>query len=505
MRAPRCAAAFLCAFLFSSAVGAKTIPLRIVHTNDIHGWIMSRPEPKAGGRVIGGAAALAAVIGAERAKGPSLVLDAGDWFQGTPEGNFSRGAALAEIFNSLGYDAVALGNHEFDFGEETLRELIGKISVPVLGANIRRVSTGEGVDYVKPHILKTVAGIKIGIFGMVTRTVPERVFPNSVAGLLFAGEIETAKEAVAKLRKSGAEIIIALTHVGQESASRPTFEGDRAIAAAVEGIDLIVGGHTHAAIPNPVAEPSGTLIVNAGAYLKSVGIATLEFDDETRKMVSRSGEVRPLWVDAVGEDPDVARIVERYRREVGRELDVVIGRAAAELETDHRRLSPAGAWATDCERKWTKTDIAFLNGGGLRSGLAEGPVRLRNVFEMMPFDNYLMTLYMRGSSVRKILEHGVSFAPHVLQTSGIEYVWNEAGPRGKRLSSIRVRGRKLDDDETYSVTAADFMVWGGDGYSAFAEGTDPVKTRELVRDVLAWCARRYSPIEVPDLARAGAK
>ena len=123
----------------------------------------------------------------------------------------------------------------------------------------------------------------------------------------------------------------------------------------------------------------------------------------------------------------------------------------------------------------------------------------------MPFDNYLMTLYMRGSSVRKILEHGVSFAPHVLQTSGIEYVWNEAGPRGKRLSSIRVRGRKLDDDETYSVTAADFMVWGGDGYSAFAEGTDPVKTRELVRDVLAWCARRYSPIEVPDLARAGAK
>jgi 2',3'-cyclic-nucleotide 2'-phosphodiesterase (5'-nucleotidase family) len=487
--------------VLSAAGSAKTVEIRIVHTNDIHGWIMPRPDKKAKGRLIGGAAALASVVKAERRKGPTLVLDAGDWFQGTPEGNLPRGAALAEIFNAIGHDAVVIGNHEFDFGQEVLEELVGKISVPVLGANILRVSTGKTVEYAGRYIVKEAAGVKVGIFGMVTCDVPDKVFPNSVAGLDFRKEIETARETVAEMRSKGVEIVIGLTHVGQESDDSPPFIGDRAVAAAVPGIDIIVGGHTHAAIENPVPEPSGTLIVNAGAYLKTVGVATLEFDDEKRVVSASRGEVRKLWIDEVGEDPEIKRIVERYRREVGRELDIVIGRAEDDLPEDRTRLSPAGAWLTDCVRKYTKTDVAFQNAGGIRTGLESGPVRIRSLFEMMPFDNYLMTLYMNGASVKKVLEHGVSFAPHVVQASGIEYTWDAELPRGARLIEASIRGRDIRDDEVYSVTAPDFIVRGGDGYEAFAEGTDAVTTRNLVRDVLAWCARGYSPIRAPDLSR----
>ena len=487
------------------AVFAKTIRLRIVHTNDIHGWMMARPEKKQQNRMIGGAAALASVIKSERKKGPTLALDAGDWFQGTPEGSLPRGAAMAEIFNAIGHDAVVLGNHEFDYGQDVIEELVAKVSVPVLGANVTRASTEKTVEYVSSSILKTVGGVKVGIFGLVTSNVPNLVFPNSVSGLVFENEILVAQRLVADLKERGAEIIIGLNHVGQEGPDRPPFEGDRALAAAVPGIDVIVGGHTHDAIPIPRPEPSGTLIVNAGSYLKTVGVVTLDFDTESHTIISKSGEVRNLWLDEVGEDPEIKKIVERYEQKIGRELDVVISRAEVDLPQDRKRLSPAGAWLTDCVRKWTKTDVVIQNAGGLRSGLSKGPVRYRNMFEVMPFDNYLTTLYMKGSSILKALEHGVSFAPHIVQFSGLEMTWDDDRPRGKRVQKVMVRGRRLRDNETYSVTASDFMINGGDGDKSFAEGVDKVTTRDLVRDVLSWCARRYSPITMPDLSRVKRK
>jgi len=156
-------------------------------------------------------------------------------------------------------------------------------------------------------------------------------------------------------------------------------------------------------------------------------------------------------------------------------------------------------------RKWTKTDIVIQNAGGIRSGLSAGPVRMRHMFEVFPFDNYLTTLYMRGSSIRKVLEHGVSYAPHIVQFSGLTMAWSDSSPRGGRVETVSVRGRQLRDNEIYSVTTSDFVLQGGDGYKAFSEATDAVTTRDLVRDVLSWCARRYSPIQTPDLSRVKRK
>ena len=218
-RVPRAAFIFLCAaFAAAPAVRAEDaapaapapIVVRVYHTNDVHGYIMARPDKLQNGRPLGGAAALKALL--NRDQGPKLVLDAGDWWQGTPEGSLTKGAAVAEVFNAVGYDAVELGNHEFDPGQEELKALIGKMTMPVLAANVYG-DDGKRVPWTKPSIIKEVAGIKFGIFGLVTSHLNHLVLPSSVAGLTIRREVDEARDQVKALKRQGAEVIVAGTSI----------------------------------------------------------------------------------------------------------------------------------------------------------------------------------------------------------------------------------------------------------------------------------------------------
>ncbi|MBI3565614.1 MAG: metallophosphoesterase, partial [Elusimicrobia bacterium] len=225
-----------------SASAADPIVVRVYHTNDVHGWIMPRPDKKEPARAVGGAAALKALV--DKDKGPKLVLDAGDWWQGTPEGSLDKGESVAKVFNAIGFDATEIGNHEFDASAQSLIALIPKLDMPVLAANVYDAD-GKHVSWAKPHIVKTVAGVKFGLFGLLTVHMDKLAFPKNIAGLTFRREIDEAKDQVAQLRKEGAQVIIAMTHVGYEEPDKPKFEGDQTLAREVAGIDLIVGGHSH--------------------------------------------------------------------------------------------------------------------------------------------------------------------------------------------------------------------------------------------------------------------
>jgi 2',3'-cyclic-nucleotide 2'-phosphodiesterase (5'-nucleotidase family) len=475
------------------ALAADTIKIRVYHTNDIHGWIMPRPDRFQTNRQIGGAAALAALIGKEA--GPKLVLDAGDWWQGTPEGSLTKGAAMADVFNAIGYDALVIGNHEYDAGADELRALIPKMKMPVLSANTYGAD-GKPVPWVKPWVIKDVAGVKIGIFGLTTSNMRRLAFPKYIAGLDFRRETDEARAAVAALKKAGATVIIALTHVGVERQGQGF--GDQTIAREVPGIDLIVGGHSHTYLSRPIRE-NGALIVQAGSYLVKVGRATLEIDPKTKTVAESSDELLDLWPDRVGEDAAVKAIVAKHAESVGRIFDTVVATATETMERDAENESSLGGWMTDCYRERLGVDVAIQNGGGIRADIPSGPVTLRSLFNVMPFDNSLVKLFMKGADLRAALEHGLSLA-RVAQISGAVLEYRHGKP-GERLAAAAVGGASIDDAKTYSIVTLDFVVSGGDGFNAFERFVSSETTGILARDMLGECARRQATIVPPAAGR----
>lgn len=483
-----------------AAAPCAALTVTVYHTNDVHGWIMPRPD-KAGAEIVGGAAAFKSVI--ERGAGPKLVLDAGDWWQGTPEGTLSRGEAVAEVFNAIGYDAVEVGNHEFDSGADSLRSLIGKLKMPVLAANIYG-DDGKHVPWTTPHLIKEIGGVKFGVFGLLTSHMDRLAFPKNIAGLKFRREVDEARDQVAQLKKEGADVVIAVTHVGFEEPDKPKFEGDQTIAREVAGIDLIVGGHSHTPLKTAWRDPGhGTLVVQAGSYLTKAGRTTLVIDDKTRKVVSSSDELLDLR-PADGEDPAAKSVVEKRQAEVGEAFKLVIATASAALDRGAAsRESGLGSWMADCYKDWSGADAAFQNGGGMRADIPAGPVTLRTIFSVMPFDNSIVKLKLTGAELRSALDHGVG-SPRLVQVGGLSAEYHRMRPRHERLAAVSVGGAPLDDKKVYTVATLDFLVSGGDGYTEFAKAEaerDDEKTGALARDVLRACAEKQKTIAPPARGR----
>ena len=487
---------FIAGLLLAAPAGAKVVRLRVVHTNDVHGWILPRPDKKHGGRMVGGAAALSAFVKTVRAEGPTLLLDAGDWWQGTPEGSIPEGRAVAELFDAIGYDATTPGNHDYDAGEASLSDLSGRMKTPVIASNIASKATGAPVPYVKPFMVKKVGGVKVGIFGLLTTQMRRLSFEKNIAGIEFQPEVEAARKAVAALKAQGAEVVIMLSHVGQERGDAPAGLGDQTVAREVPGIDMVVGGHSHIPL-EPALKAGDTLIVNTGCYLERAGKVVLDYDSAAGKVVAATSTLHRLWIDEVGQDPAVKAITERWEQQVGKALDVVVATAAVALTRDRASDSPMGNWMTDCLRRWSKTDIAFQNAGGIRTEFGPGPVRLRDIFSLMPFDNRVTTVYVKGVDLKDLFEHSVGKAPGVLQLSGAAVTFDPAKPMGERVAGIEVRGRALEPEALYSVAAADFIVQGGDGFGAFSNALDRADHDTLIRDVLGWCAREAGEIKAP--------
>lgn len=487
----------LAALLFAGrAWAAEPIKIRVYHTNDVHGWIMPRPDKFQTGRLIGGGAALAALI--DKDSGPKLILDGGDWWQGTPEGSLTNGAAVADVFNAIGYDAIVVGNHEYDNGADDLRALIARMKMPVLSANTYGAD-GKLVPWVRPWILKEVAGVRIGIFGLTTSNMARLAFPKNIAGLKFRREVDVAREAVKALKKQGATVIIAVTHMGVEGENQK-FEGDQTLAREVAGIDLIVGGHSHTFLSRPIRGENGTLIVQAGHYLIKAGRAVLEIDPKTRRVTASSGELLELWPDRVGQNAAVKAIVDGHIAAVGKIFETVVATAPALMGRDADRESALGDWMTDCYRETVGADVALQNGGGIRAEIPAGPVTLRTMFGVMPFDNALVKLSLKGSDLRAVLDHGAGMGK-IAQISGASVEYYRPKPAGERLASAVVGGAPLDDDKIYSMVTLDFLTSGGDGYSVFDRFVSSEATGALARDALNACAREQGVITAPALGR----
>ncbi len=482
-----------------SVAAAAPVRFTVFHTNDVHGWFMSRPDAKEKSRQIGGMAAMKNAMAKLSTPGrPVLLLDAGDWFQGTPEGTLGKGLPMADFYNAMGYHAAVVGNHEFDLGEGALKALAARFKIPVLSANIFDKQARSRVPYAAPRLIREVAGVKVGLFGLTTSDMDTLQFASNWAGLEFRDEVAEAKEQVAALKAEGAEVIILVSHVGHDRPERKLKISEQDIAEKVPGITLIVGGHIHARTEKPVRiAGTQTWLANTGKYLTHVGRVELEVDAAEGKAAVVDGQTHPLWVDEFGEDKEILALTQKHQASVDKLLSEEIGAAHDELPFQMDAESPIADWVADCSRRWTKTQAAVQNPAGVRAALSKGPIRLRNMHEIMPFDNRITTLYMTGKDLKDVLEQGLSDAPGVPQVSGLRYAFRSAAPKGSQLVWAELDGRRLDDEAVYSVTAPDFLVQGGDGFTAFARGRDAAVQPTMVRDVLIWCVGQDKAVRLP--------
>lgn len=487
------------------AQGGGDFTLTILHTNDVHAHYEG---------TLARQTTLLKQIRAETSN--LLLLDAGDRFQGTLFYRLYKGEMAQWAMNMQGYQAMAVGNHEFDDGPATLAKFIKGAKFPVLSANLDVSNDPDLKGLIKPYTIVEVGGEKIGIIGITTEDVDILSSPGPNVKILPA--VDSLKNAVKELSDQGINKIIALTHVG--------YEVDKQLAAKVDGVDIIVGGHSHTCLgdvkhsagpyPTVVGSPSGqpVLVVQACSHLKYMGRLNVTFDANGTP-VKWDGQLIKVKDKNVPEDPEVAAEVAKRAEPVNELKSKIIGETKVDLIGDRKvcrfQECNMGNLVTDAilwRMKDQHVQIALQNAGGIRASIPKGPISLGQVMEVLPFGNAISVFKLKGEDLWAALENGVSRAENMenegtgrfLQVAGLRYTWDPTKPVGQRIVSVEVRNADgsyspLDMNAIYVVAANDFMRRGGDDYKVLAEkAIDPYDFGPPLDEAVADYIHTFSPI-----------
>lgn len=469
---------------FMATTAAADTTLHIVHINDLHSRIepISRfdgtcnADDNAEGKCFGGVARVATAINRLRAElnGENvIVLDAGDQYQGSLMYTTYQGDVAIEMMNAIGFDAMAVGNHEFDDGDEGLEKLVDSVTFPVISGNIDVSQSNALAGKVKNHVVLDVNGIQVGLISALAADTAETSSPSK--SVIFTNEIESLQADVDALTAEGVDIIIALNHVG--------LNKDMAIAEAVDGIDAIVGGHSHTLMSNSIegamAYPTmvgDVPVVQAYAYSKYVGHLTLVLDDDGN-VTSAAGDT--ILLDAsVAENEAIAARVQELAGPIEDLKAMVVGESTEVIEGSRevcRAMECAmGNLVADAMLKRVANQgvVAVIqNGGGIRATIEAGQITMGDVLTVLPFQNTIATFEATGADVLAALENGVSEiedgSGRFPQVAGITFTVDASNDPGARVSDVTIAGAPLDLEASYLLATNNYLRNGGDGYSMF--------------------------------------
>ena len=464
-------------------MAGKTV---ILHTNDVHG-------------AVEGYAYIAQLKADYEAKGAEVILvDAGDYSQGTTYVSSTKGADAVTMMNAAGYDVVTLGNHEFDYGYAQLKENMSKAKFKVVCADVFNEDGTPIFD--ANYTYTTKSGVKVGFFGMETPETQTKANPTKIKGLTFATNDAFTKAAADQVKAlKDADVVICLAHLGVDGESKPYRSTD--LYAAVKGIDFIIDGHSHTVMTKG---ENGEPIQSTGTAFANIGVIVI--DDATKKIESNSlFEIK----EDTAKDATVAaaaqKIIDRIDKEYGAvfaKSEVVLNGAKApngnrDSETNNGDLiTDAMVWKILQDKESLTVDadhvVAVTNGGGIRKAINPGDVTKKNINEVLPFGNTVVTIYITGAELLEALEASTYCTPDAIggfpQVSGINYTISTAvaydanaetypastyyGPKSiNRVVINSINGKEFKADDTYAVITNDFCGGGGDTYYAFAAAT----------------------------------
>lgn len=477
---------FLSGNCFASEKSAVSI--KIIHLNDLHGHIQPAVyKTTSPPSTTGGAAYFGAMIIREKSVNPegSILLSAGDMFQGTPISNVFRGKPVTEIMNYLGFEAMTLGNHEFDWGWPELQKIRRQARFPYLAANLVN-KNGSFVPEIERFICLEKKGVKIAVIGIITPETAYSTNPKNVKDFRFQEPEKILPGIISEARNSGARLIIVLSHCG--------LDRDRAIAGRVTGIDVIVGGHSHTAITPPFIA-NRTIIVQAGSWGNYLGVLDLELDASSGRVLTYSHDnLKPVTAGPESPfDTKIDSIVQKYSEKIKKEFSRVVGETKTDLLRSPDTESNLGNIICDAMRKEAAAQAAFYNSGGIRANIYKGKIRLEQAFETLPFDNLIVAMDLTGAQIMEILEHSAAREFGIIQVSGMKVKVNPGNPKGNRVGEALINNRKLDPERTYRVVTNEFLAAGGDRYVSFKQGKNIVYGDD-VREIFVRYLEKNSPV-----------
>lgn len=449
------------------------VAITIVHTNDTHGRIK---EGKYDGM---GFARIYTKIQEIRETNPNvLVLDAGDTFHGQTIASIVEGKSVVDVMNKIGYDAMAPGNHDFNYGQERLIELSKMTDFPIICANIVK---DDGTKLFTPYAIKEFEGTKVGIFGLSTPETAHMTHPKNVTGLTFRDPVEAAKEMVAQL-KDKVDVIIAVAHLGLDEHSPYT---SKAVAENVEGIDLMIDGHSHTTLSEGL-KVGETLIAQTGDYDKNLGIIDVVIKDGN--IIEKNARLFTKE-EAVGveESLEIVSLVSAIEAENEKITSVVVGNTDTKLDGEREMVRAGetnlGNLITAAMLQVSGADMALTNGGGIRASIDVGEITKGEVIEVLPFGNYVVVKEVKGADIVAALEHGVSTYPEPKgafpHVAGMTFTFDAGKEAGQRILEVMVKGKPIDLDKTYRLATNDFLAAGGDEYTMLEEGAIIVELPQL--------------------------
>lgn len=431
----------------------------IVHTNDTHGYYDENL----------GFTSVASIARDLESRGAIVfVVDAGDAFQGTASTMISHGESTIPIMNSVGYDLMVPGNHEFDYTLETYLGYTERLEFPTICSNLDWKDSGESVF--REYLVLERSDIRVGFFGLLTPDTMDSVYYGYMDDVTITDPIESAQEMVDILTEEGVDYIIAVGHIGVDQASTVTSMD---ICKAVDGIDVFIDGHSHTemehgkVVDDSIQVDSGdTIIASTGSYIECVGVVTLGEEPDAS-----------LIRDWSAHDSGVDTVVSELRSSETGVFGEVIGSTLVELNGERTPCRTGetnlGDLTADSLRWLTGADIGIINGGSFRASIPVGDIDVGMVYSSIPFENFVAVKDVDGSTLREALEHSVSGLPGAagsfLQVSGIEMLFDSSKEAGDRIISVSINGEPLVLDRTYAVASIGYVLDGGDGFTMFVD------------------------------------
>lgn len=452
--------------------------INILTVNDFHGNILES------GKNIG-AAKLAAEVKRIKAENKNTIfVGGGDLYQGTAISNLLYGKPVSEVLKEMGMKYTAVGNHEFDWGLDKFSTWSKDIEF--LASNIVDKATGNPVDWAKPYAVEEIDGVKIGLIGLATPESAYKTKPENVKTLEFKNPIEATNKWSKYLKEiEKVDVVIVVSHLGGKQDKDGVITGEIAdLANGAKGVDGIIAGHSHQYIAGKV---NGVPIVQSGNNGRALGNLQVNIDLDNNIKVTASYDELYKRVESLPKDEITNSIVSRYEKDLNPILSEVVATVDTELTHDRSTngVTKLGQFMTKYMAEISEVQIALTNAGGLRKPLNEGNITVGDMWDVMPFDNTLVTMKLKGSDLKRVMEHGVmNTNVGWIQFYGLNIYYDSSKESGERISSMRLSdGTKVEMDKYYTVVTNDFMYDKGDNYD-FTGAIDVKDTGVAIRDAL---------------------